>query len=254
VRGTHAAGADLAYTCIAPNQYRVTLSVYRDCRGIALANSQTVLWTATGGGCSGSINMTRTSITDITPLPTTVLSSCAGGSAGTIGLEKHVFQAVLTVPPGCTNILFSYAYCCRNNAITTLTHPRSENIYVNSLVNTVLPCNNSPIISNVPILYSCVNQLVQYNPSVYDIDGDSLSYALVNCLEANNNFVEYAAGYSGTNFLGAGVPISLNPVTGDLSFTPITAVATPICIRINEYRNGVLIGYVIRDVQYRAIN
>ena len=32
---THAMGGEISYTCVAPNQYLVTLDFYRDCNGVA---------------------------------------------------------------------------------------------------------------------------------------------------------------------------------------------------------------------------
>ncbi|MCB0816799.1 MAG: hypothetical protein KDB77_04680, partial [Flavobacteriales bacterium] len=35
VQATHAMGGDITYDCIGPDQYKVTLSFYRDCNGVA---------------------------------------------------------------------------------------------------------------------------------------------------------------------------------------------------------------------------
>lgn len=35
---THLMGGQITYECIGPNQYRVTVKLYRDCGGIALEN------------------------------------------------------------------------------------------------------------------------------------------------------------------------------------------------------------------------
>jgi hypothetical protein len=39
VKATHAMGADLSWECIGPNQYRITLKLYRDCNGVNMSNT-----------------------------------------------------------------------------------------------------------------------------------------------------------------------------------------------------------------------
>ena len=120
---THALGGDLRYEQIAPNQYLITLRVYRDCNGINLNSSATVKWTGTCG--NGNAVATRNSVLDITPLCPGLPTACGGGS-GSIGIEQNIYTAIITVPAGCDDIIFNYSLCCRNHSITTLLAPGSE--------------------------------------------------------------------------------------------------------------------------------
>ena len=129
-KATHAMGADLAWECIGPNQYRFTLKLYRDCNGVNLNNSQTLNISR----CGSSQNLTLTRIAppiDITPLCASEPRRCGGGS-GQFGVEEWIYRGTVTFPAGCNNIRVSYTLCCRNNAITTLSDPLNENIYVNA--------------------------------------------------------------------------------------------------------------------------
>ena len=38
-QASHFAGADITYTCVGPNQYLVTLTLYRDCVGVGMPTS-----------------------------------------------------------------------------------------------------------------------------------------------------------------------------------------------------------------------
>ena len=247
---THALGGDLMYEQIAPNQYLITLRIYRDCNGIALNNSATIKWTGSCG--TGSASATRISNIDITPLCPNLPTACAGGS-GTIGIEEHIYTKIITVPAGCNNINFNYTLCCRNHIITTLIDPGIENIFLYTKhVNTAI-VNHSPYFNNYPSPIVCVNQPVVYNHGVYDPDGDSLYFFQGNCYEALNDTIEYLPGFSGVTPLTTVNPIVLNPYTGAITFTPNIQQVGVMCIVVQEFRNGVLIGETIRDIQFNVI-
>jgi hypothetical protein len=244
---THADGADLTYSCIGTNQYQLSLTVYRDCNGINIPGHQTISWLGTCG--SGSITLTRTSIVDITPLAPFAASPCNGGSG--LGREAHTYSAAVTLFPGCTDITFSHRLCCRINFASTITG--SDPLYVDAFIDSVGSCNNSPFFLNHPLFFNCTNNSILYNPGVVDFDGDSLVFSLVDALQSDSSTVNYVSGYDGVNFLGTNVPVNIDPNTGILTFTPTNVEVAYVCIRIDEYRNGVHIGYIKRDIVYHVI-
>ncbi len=245
-QASHVMGSDLTYTCIGPNQYRITLRVFRDCRGISMPNSYSVAYS--GCGSSGSVNVSLQSSSDITPLCPGQTSRCSGGNSPN-GVEEYIYQGIVTVPPGCSNITFSTSTCCRNNAVTNLTNPGSNDFYIRAqLNNSIAPCNSSPQFASPPTPFTCVNQSVVYQQLATDIDGDSLVYSLTNCQQGGGTNVTYAGGFNGATPLT--VPVTLNPVTGEMSFTANTPQVAVICVLVEEYRNGVKIGEIVRDMQF----
>lgn len=250
LQATHALGGDLIYEQIGPNEYFITLRIYRDCNGIALNTTEDIEWMGSCG--SGSILATRISDLDITPLCPGSPTACNGGT-GSIGIEEHVYTATVTLPNNCTDVNFNYTLCCRNHIITTLIDPGNENIFLYAThQNTSIP-NHSPIFNNYPSPIVCVNQPVLYNHGVSDPDGDSLYFSAGNCYEALNDTVEYLAGYNGVTPLTTVNPIILNPNTGSISFTPNIQQVGVMCILVEEFRNGVKIGETIRDIQFNVI-
>lgn len=232
------------------------LRFYRDCAGITMPNTQIVYFS--NPGCPGfnipaPFTLTRYSRTDITPMCPGSPSNCNGG--GGYGLEEIRYARQITLPQGCgTNWILSYSLCCRNNAITTINSPGSTDLYISSqFTNSVSPCNNLPRFAYSPSPLYCVNQLVNFNPLATDIDNDSLVFDLVDCQRGANNPVSYQTGFSGTNPLNTASGVSIDRQTGALSFTPSSIQVVIICIRVQEFRNGVKIGEVIRDFQFRII-
>ena len=247
-------GANITYRCVGPNQYIVTLKFYRDCDGISPASSHTLDYSSATCGVSSAITLNQVgSGVDISPICPTGTSSCGG--SGPFGIEEYTYEGTLNLPPGCGNDwVLGWSVCCRNAAITTLNSPDTQDIYVSALLdNTNSPCNSSPTFTNPPIAVICLNEPVIFNHGATDVDGDSLSYSLVNCNQGPSTTVGYGGGYSGANPLTAAPPVSIDPVTGVMSFTPTAIQVGVICIRVEEWRGGVKIGEIIRDMQFNVI-
>lgn len=251
---THALGAEINYSCLGPNRYEVTLKFYRDCNGIGIGSSQTVTYSSATCGVSSSISLSQNGpAMDITPVCPSQSTSCSGN--GPFGVEEYIYTGILNLPPGCgADWVLGWSLCCRNNLITTL-NPSSQNMYIDAqLDNTTNPCNSSPIFNNPPSAMFCVNQLSLYNPGAVEADGDSLAFLLVPCKNGVGSNVVYSSGLSGANPLITSGGITLDPMTGALAFTPSQVQVGVLCVAVEEYRNGIKIGEVIRDIQFNVIN
>jgi hypothetical protein len=243
---SHVMGSDLTYTCIGPNQYQITLRVFRDCGGISMPSAFSINYT--GCGNNGNVNVNIVSTSDITPLCPSQTSACSGGSSP-IGVEQYIYQGTVTLPSGCNSWTLSTSTCCRNDAITNLSGPGSNSFYVSTTLNgNLASCNSSPVFSSPPAPFNCVNQTVIYQQLANDPDGDSLVYSLTNCRQDAATNVTYSGSFSGSNPLT--VPVTINPATGEMIFTANTTQIAAICVLVEEFRNGVKIGEIIRDMQF----
>jgi len=139
--------------------------------------------------------------------------------------------------------------------ILNVNYPDSANVpfYLEttfSFLNTqFLGDNNSVRLLAPPIDFGCVGQVFRHNPNAFDIDGDSLSYALIIPLQQKNSIVP---DYRYPDQIGAGPEnlFSLDPKTGDIVWNaPMVAGDYNIAFRVNEYRQGILISSTIRDMQ-----
>lgn len=254
-QATHLMGEDLTYRCIGPNQYEVAFTVYRDCNGINTPSSYTVNYGSASCNMSGTVTLQQNSVVDITPVCPGIVGTACNGGTGIYGIEKHTYTGVVTLPASCPDWEFTWTSCCRNNAITTLTNPGGNSMSVSTtLDNTIQTCNNSPYFLNDPTPFVCVGQNVNYNHGAFDSDGDSLHYSLTDCYDNSTTIVSYASGFSATNPLTTTNGFNLNPRTGAINFTaPITQVGV-VCVLVEEFRNGVKIGEVVRDIQFTVVN
>lgn len=244
---SHFSGAELTYEYIGPNQYRVTVKAYRDCNGIAVGTTMPLSYSSAACGVNASINLNLQSTTEVTPLCPSQPSACGGN--GPIGIELVVFSGTLTLPPGCSDWILSTSSCCRNAAVTNLSNPDTQSIYIQStLNNTPGLANTSPAFASVPQFFGCVGQTINFQQLAFDADGDSLSYTMVNAFQGAGASVTYAGGFTGTNPFN--VPVTFNSQTGQITFTPTAVQVAVIAVLIREYRNGVLIGSIMRDIQF----
>lgn len=253
---THGMGADITYTCVGPNQYEVRLTFFRDCGGIVPVVSDQLSFSSLSCGVSSSITLTQPTVAvDVTPLCPTATSACSGGTSS-FGIEQYTYTGILNLPAGCGNDwVLGWSNCCRNHAITTLNIPGNQSMYTYAgLDNTITPCNNSPVFNTIPTPIVCVNTPVIYNHGVTDPDGDSLVFSLGTCMQGSGLPVNYGLGYNAGNPLTTLAGVTINPQTGEISFTPSQVQIGVICVLVEEYRNGVKIGETVRDMQFSVIS
>jgi hypothetical protein len=257
LHASHLLGSEITYECIGPNRYRVRMTVYRDCAGISAESSQTLRYSSAQCGVNTTITLNRVgSPVDITPLCPSQVSRCQS-SSGPFGFQEVIYEGIINLPPGCgSDWVLSWSLCCRNDAINNLTSPGNQNMGVTAtLDNTIQPiCNNSPVFNNEPAAILCVNQPFVYNHGVSDPDGDSLYFSLGNCIQGVGSNVNYSGSWNGTTPLPTSSGVTIDPFTGAISFTPTQTFVGVICVKVEEFRNGVKIGEVNRDMQFRVIN
>jgi len=256
---SHMMGADISYECLGGNQYRVSLNIYRDCSGITVSASYDVTVSSASCGVTQTLTLNQVGAgVEVSPLcPAQITqSSCNGGALP--GVEQFLYQSTITLPQQCNDWVISTTdidFCCRNSAITNLSAPDSEDLHVRALLNNSGGlCNNSPIFTTLPVPYICNGQLINYNHGTVDLDGDSLVYTLANPLTTGGATIGYLGGYTPTNPMGVSGTFQFNGSTGQMTFTPSGLQVAVVAVLVQEYRNGVLIGSVMRDIQVVVLN
>jgi len=248
---SHAMGVDFFYECLGGNNYQFTLIFYRDCDGVSAPSSASINISSSSCGQNTSINLAQQG----PPVELTTLcmgnnnSTCNGGSDP--GVEQYTYSGTYTLPANCPDWTFSFTHCCRNANITNLTAPDNEDMYIQAtLDNSLGQCNDSPIFTELPVPFICDGGPYCYDHGATDADGDSLVYSLVNPLTGGGSNIGYVGGFSPTypltTFSGS---VSFDNATGQMCFTPIGEQQAVITVLIEEYRNGVLIGTTMRDLQ-----
>ncbi|MBN2668293.1 MAG: gliding motility-associated C-terminal domain-containing protein [Bacteroidales bacterium] len=131
--------------------------------------------------------------------------------------------------PGSVNVIFSIA--------TTLK------------IDATVGFNTTPVLLNPPLDKAVVGQTFIHNPSAYDAEGDSISYELTICRQENGDEIpDYTFPPSSNDFY-------VDAITGDLVWdAPIQVGSYNVAMLIEEWRDGIKIGQIIRDMQIEVQN
>ncbi|MBX7242362.1 MAG: PKD domain-containing protein [Bacteroidia bacterium] len=268
-KASHYMGVDMSFECLTACTYRIYNYTYYDCTGAATPlppntpPAPSISFTSSPANCQPTQpaaigGWTFISYEEVTPVCPTASTGCTvPGSAinGVLGAGYYIDYDFCN--SNCNTYTISWSNCCRNYAITS--GAQGNSIYSGSTIIdlTISPCNSSPVFQNPPIPYICAGQPFTFNQGAYDADGDSLSYSLGPCYQSATQQVTYNAGYSATSPLGPGWLVTVNPSTGDVTFTPNPTgpvVVGVMCVYVTEWRNGIQIGQISRDMQITVIN
>ncbi|MEO8087929.1 MAG: T9SS type A sorting domain-containing protein [Bacteroidota bacterium] len=239
------AGAELTYYNVGGSNYVVRLVVYRDCSGGAIPLSFPV--SVNSLSCAQSLNITVQALpgtgNEITPVCPGNFSSCQGGNR--VGIQKWEYEGQVTLPMQCIDWTFSFTITERSNAITTLMN--DSVLYVEAQLNNSVYQNTSPLFATFPNFFVYLGQNYCISEACIDPDGDSLVYSMITPrVDANTN-CSYAVGYNLANPVSSSPPVILFS-TGDLCIYPTVAGEVGvIAVLVQEYRNGTLIGSIVRD-------
>ncbi|MCF6365100.1 MAG: gliding motility-associated C-terminal domain-containing protein [Bacteroidales bacterium] len=222
---THNRAGEITYEHISGNTYKITLITYTYTPSQA-NESRDVLTMQWGDDTSSDIQRIS-----IEYLPEDIQKNTYTGT--------HTF-------PGVGTYVIVMSDPNRNEGIINI----PESVTVVFTIRTILKIdpnigyNNTPVMLNPPIDKAALNQIFIHNPNAYDPDGDSISYKLTVCL-----------GDNGVPIPGYTYPIASNelyvdPITGDFVWnTPVQIGEYNVAIEIEEWRNGIKIGSIIRDMQ-----
>jgi gliding motility-associated-like protein len=114
-------------------------------------------------------------------------------------------------------------------------------------INPSIGRNSTPVLLNFPIDKAALGHIFIHNPAAYDPDGDSLSYELTTCTGENGLPI------NGYTLPRASHRLFIDSISGDLTWdTPVDTGIYNIAIKIVEWRKGVRIGSINRDMQIQV--
>ncbi len=251
---SHAMGGEITYECHGANQYTIKMALLRDCSGINLGSSLPIVITNSCGFANPVLSLSQVGIGQELGnacFPGQI-STCNGGTS--FGIQLYRYEGTVTLPGDCQDWTFSHTVINRNSNTTTL-GSSNDSMYIYSVINnTNSICSNSPRFGNIATGIYYLAYPVCYDHSAYDIDGDSLGFQLITPRTGPSpaDTVDYISGYSVFNPIQSSPPLSFESTTGALCFTSTLLENTVFAVLVSEFRNGVLIGQVERDIELRT--
>jgi hypothetical protein len=169
------------------------------------------------------------------------------------GVEVYSFLDTITLP-GNGYYSISWSECCRNAAIVNMYSPLSENLHLTTYltVDNLNP-NSSPTFLTPPVAYLPITQLWNYNPLPFDPDGDSLTWSLVDPISNGVSVAGYESLSDTLLYSDPAGIFSLDSVTGEISWQATMVGNFVISLIIEEFRNGIKIGEMRRDMQFITV-
>ncbi|WP_461102982.1 fibronectin type III domain-containing protein, partial [Spirosoma koreense] len=127
------------------------------------------------------------------------------------------------------------------------------------LISPNLGLNSTPVMLNPPLDSGRVGQKFCHNPAAFDADGDSLAFRLsvpatsltdAGCTGRAIPAYQDPTRFSTASEAGGAPSFSINPITGELCWdAPGQEGQYNFAFIVEEWRNGVLIGEITRDMQ-----
>ncbi len=268
-KASHAAGGELIYEWVSDSTYRFIFKFYRDCGGVPEPNSVSMCYSNSCNATSGNLTLTK-----MTSLPNggsngqQVSTGCANtknkcdSAASTIpGYREWWYSNTFTLPSRCTSWRFYVGVNARNPSQNLV---GTGVFYVEAILNNQdVQDNSSPTFSVKPVPFVCINQSYNYNNGGVDPNNDSMTFEVITPLQIGGGCPSNPVSKTyATKTPSLGLPSNpfqtnntflLDTITGQLTFTPSELGAQTVTIKVKEYRNGVLIGSVMRDIQVQVI-
>jgi hypothetical protein len=280
---SHLMGGEITWDCVGGGQYVFSMKLYRDCNGIP--PSGIVSLSVFNHPSVSSIPLNLISQTDISPVCNLAGPgiSCSGAesqpgwplsSSPVYGaVQESVFQSAPIALPGIPSALgwiFTYDDCCRNSSITNIQTPAAFGFTLRAVMyaysgQNANPCfDSSPRFLESPSTVICVGYPYTYNHNASDPELDSLSYSWATPLDDFNPVfnppidpisLPFAPGYSTSSPLPGSlqnplnVPATINPSTGEISFTSYTQGNFITVVKVEAWKCGQLVAEIYREIQ-----
>ncbi len=200
-----------------------------------------------------------------------------------IQYEKGEYLFRLELPIIDSAYQITYQRCCRTNFIINIISPEATGAtyFVEISPRAQLEGNNSPLFKEFPPSVLCANSYFEFDHSATDEDGDSLVYEYFNPYHGGGlrgsepggggsasdcdgvkplpdncpppfPLVNYKSPLSFFNPIGGSPKVEINRFSGLIGGTPTKLGQFVVGVRVLEYRNGQLIGIVMRDFQFNV--
>jgi gliding motility-associated-like protein len=265
---THIVGGELYYRYLGNNSYEVTLIVYRDCEnGVPPFDNPASIGIFNNPSYTLVTELLLSPL-DSVDLPPSISSPCFVPPVN-ICYHYATYRDTVQLPVNGSGYWLVYQRCCRNNSILNIVNPEDRGATYTAFIpgTSVFSQNSNPVYTDLPPSFICLNIPFTFNHSAIDAEGDSIVYEICTPLDFNGfqgnpipqppdppPYIEvpWESPYDINNVLG-GVPMSIDPHTGELTCTPNTIGQFVFGICANEYRNGIYLSTTRRDYQVNVV-
>lgn len=268
LKASHITGGSMTYECLGNNQYKVKMTLFRDCN----SNTSTMAFPPFDNPANFTVHSTDTTTAFPNPTIAVPYNASLGGSIDhsfngcflppIICYDSTFYEFTVTLPYDSSGYHIAYQRCCRDNSIANLSNSGQTGMTLSVFISNEaqLTCNNSPIFSAPSKMLICANVPLSLDFGATDADGDSLVYSLCSPFIGATPFnpmptitspppfstVSYAGNFSANQPFSGN--ISINAQTGMITGMANTFGYYVMAVCVDEYRNGVWMSRITKDI------
>lgn len=266
---THIYGGELLYTHMSGNTYTITLTLYGDCSGQnfnGLKNATPSVRILNNFNLHTNLFLTedimqRKEVSPVCPEDSNK-TICKSPNGILPGVTQFIYSGTVDLPPSSNwqiifaGIMNNGTQAGRSNNITNIQFGIDGQLMaLEATLNNLEGHNSSPGYTSIPTPFFCINKFQQYNQGAVDPENDSLSFSLVNAIKGDGGTTQYVQPYSGSMPVGAlAGTFSFSNASGQLSFQPDILQRSLVVNKVEEYKNGVLVGSSMREMTFVVLN
>lgn len=237
---THNRAGEITYTHLSGLTYQITITTYTK------ASSQPA------DRCELEVKFGDGDVDTIPRINGPASADCEhNGQVLGNDIKKNIYQTTHTYPgPG------SYLICMndpnRNADVLNIPNSVNTSFYLESwlVISPFGGQNSSPELTNAPVDNGCIMAPYVHNPGAVDPDGDQLRYSLIESRGENGAAIESFVYPNEVPEPSPQNTLTIDANNGTLIWdAPQQQGEYNIAIMIEEIRDGVVIGFVVRDMQ-----
>jgi len=279
---THLIGSEMYYEDLGGGNYLITLKVYREC---GPANTQQtdfddIIYLGIFYSSTNQLQQVHDVFLNagtIQNVPVIMTNPCGSPPPGLCVEEATYTKTIMLGTNGGYDI--AWQRCCRNPSISNLANAGGTDnpgmtatihIPFNDEVN---GSNSSPVFQEFPPVALCANFGFFFDHAAIDPDGDELVYSFCAPFDGGGangggagpdspapnppanppySSIPYAGGYSAGYPIASDPAFAIDPVTGFITGMPTIPGQYAMGICVEEFRDGVSLGHVLRDFQFNV--
>lgn len=270
--GSHLMGGSMSYEYLGISggqySYRIYIEMYRDCfnrndQGGITPFDPTIPIGIYNNNPSKTLYTTEyfTLISEISVDPPKAGPTCKYQPY--VCIRKGIYEKIISLPYSNYGYHILHQRCCRNN-LNNILYDQGQSYY--AFIPPMSIQNSSPYFTGIPTPYLCSNDSIQISYAAADPDDDSLVYGFVipwaggSARNPSPNPASYLSlplddvVYASSNYnyiqpFGIGGLAKIDRETGLVTVLSPSSGLFAIAVECREYRNGVLLSAVRRDIE-----
>ena len=195
----------------------------------------------------------------------------------TVGLDVCLvegrYEAIVELPLNLGGYWLFYDRCCRNQQIVNLQDPGDQGVGFTAYIPSALVNNSSPVFTGDPTPFICAGDTTTFLNTATDPDGDQLIFSFITAKRgysepppgnpappppANLDWpvpdITWGGGFDENQPFGATGYSFISGATGLTSYMAPISGQYVVGVLVREYRNGILIGELTRDIQLLVLD